>query len=86
MQEVLCNDKILTFRIFQEFNFFEITILLQIEHDKAFVRRRFSNFKFSAVAGVEAQEGLGDESELDMLKGSIFSDFVQIEKYCKFDF
>ena len=60
--------------------------MLQIEHDKAFVRRRFSNFKFSAVAGVEAQEGLGDESELDILKGSIFSDFLQIKKYCKFDF
>lgn len=60
--------------------------MLQIEHDKAFVRRRFSNFKFSAVAGVDAQEGLGDESELDILKGSIFSDFLQIKKYCKCDF
>lgn len=54
--------------------------MLQIEHDRAFVRRRFSNFKFSAVAGVDAQEGLGDESELDKLTGSIFSDFLQIIK------
>ena len=60
--------------------------MLQIEHDKAFVRRIFSNFKFSAVAGVDAQEGLGDESELDILTGSIFSDFIQITKYRKFDF